>query len=112
MVFIDQCKAFDSICNERLVQKLQSAVASSSVDWLQCYRSFRYHVTRIGLSISTPLLIKYGSLHLGSSVYNMQVVCIILFKAIYLSSLSQGLRHIEEWRCSKRLQINSTKTNR
>ncbi|CAB4018730.1 Hypothetical predicted protein [Paramuricea clavata] len=61
MVLIDLSKAFDSICHERLLQKLQNVGASSSsVDWFQSYLSDRYQVTRIGQSTSTPLLVKHG----------------------------------------------------
>ncbi len=137
MVLIDLSKAFDSICHERLLQKLQSVGASSSgVDWFQSYLCDRYQVTRIGQSTSTPLLVKHGipqAYILGPLLFTVYMNdlpkavsdCNIesyvddtkTFLSFSLSEadlgllrLSQDLRNIAEWCCSNKLLINPTKT--
>ena len=137
MVLIDLNKAFDSICHEKLLQKLQSVGASSSsVDWFQSYLCDRYQVTRIGQSASTPLLVKHGipqAYILGPLLFTVYMNdlpkavsdCNIesyvddtkTFLSFSLSEadlgllrLSQDLRNIAEWCCSNKLLINPTKT--
>jgi hypothetical protein len=137
MVLIDLSKAFDSICHERLLQKLQNVGASSSsVDWFQSYLSNRYQVTRIGQSTSTSLLVRHGVPQgsilgpllftiymndLPKVVSNCNVESYVddtkKFISFSLSevdlgmlSLSQDLRNIAEWCCSNKLLINPTKT--
>jgi hypothetical protein len=137
MVLIDLSKAFDSICHERLLQKLQNVGASSSsVDWFQSYLSNRYQVTHIGQSTSTSLLVRHGVPQgsilgpllftiymndLPKVVSNCNVESYVddtkKFISFSLSevdlgmlSLSQDLRNIAEWCCSNKLLINPTKT--
>jgi hypothetical protein len=137
MVLIDLNKAFDSICHEKLLQKLQSVGASSSsVDWFQSYLCDRYQVTRIGQFASTPLLVKHGipqAYILGPLLFTVYMNdlpkavsdCNIesyvddtkTFLSFSLSEadlgllrLSQDLRNIAEWCCSNKLLINPTKT--
>ena len=138
MVLIDLSKAFDSICHERLLQKLQSVGASSSsVDWFQSYLCDRYHASHTHWSIHinsfTGETRNPSSLHLGSLLFTVYMNdlpksvsdCNIesyvddtkTFLSFSLSEadlgllrLSQDLRNIAEWCCSNKLLINPTKT--
>ena len=58
MALIDLSNAFDSICHSTLLKKLESLGTSHSA--LNCFRSYltnRVQTTRIGSTISTPLVV-------------------------------------------------------
>ena len=61
MVLLDLSKAFDSVCHERQLQKLEMVGTSTpAFMWFRSYLSDRYQVTRFGRSTSPPLLVKRG----------------------------------------------------
>ena len=61
LVLLDMSKAFDSVCHEILLRKLQSLkVSSHSLTWFNSYLSGRYQRVRIQDAISDLRELKYG----------------------------------------------------
>ena len=61
LVLLDLSKAFDSICHEKLLQKLSAVGASPAVvQWFRSYLSDRTQSVRIHSVLSDPLPITHG----------------------------------------------------
>ena len=61
LVLLDFSKAFDSICREKLLQKLSAVGASPAVvQWFRSYLSARTQSVRIDSVLSDPLPITHG----------------------------------------------------
>ena len=134
MVLIDLSKAFDGLS---LLSKLQVlGTSEKALLWFKSYLSDRQQCTRIGTSLSDPLMITHGVLQgsvLGPMLFTLymndlppvtkfsNIESYVDDTKIYIScaskdihscmqQVSEGLENIAGWCCANHLLINADKT--
>ena len=137
LVLLDLSKAFDSICHQKLLQKLFAVGASPAVvPWFRSYLSDRTQLVRIDSVLSDPLPITHGVPQ--GAILSPLLFCIYLNdlpgapqfcqlesyvddSKVLLSfpvadvidakfNLEEDLRNVATWCCTNDLLINPEKT--
>ena len=61
MILINLSKAFASICHSILLNKLQAlGTSTNTLNWFQSYLTGKEQITRVGISIFSPLVVVHG----------------------------------------------------
>ena len=137
VIFLDMSKAFDSVRQDMLLQRISNLGASPAVyTWFKSYLSDRWQYVRIGTTASAPATLSYGipqgsvlspflfniytdslpsvpeSCNLESYVDDSKT-----FLSFTLSNMNHSLRQVEEdlhrvfeWCCRNSLLVNPEKT--